>query len=103
MTAIDIIKKCGSCCEGFEEGEVDCFFNKYDDNPVTIFLSSGQTINKLMHSGCNIVFKSNQFDLSNVAIDFSAGIDKMITINACDIVAVCGKQIMHTIRETEER
>lgn len=100
MTANDILDMCGSCSERHTEDEISCVFDKYDDNPVTVFLSSGQTINKLMHSGCN---NSNQSDLSKLTIDFCAGIDKTISINASDIVAVCGKQRMHTLREIEER
>lgn len=89
MTALAIIDLCGSCSERNTDEEIKCVFDKYNDNPVTIFLSTGQTINNLIHSGCE---HSNQPDINKITIEFYTLKPpvRTIPINATDIVGVCG-------------
>lgn len=89
MTALEIVDLCGSCSERNTDEEIKCVFDKYNDNPVTILLSTGQTIKNLMHSGCE---HSNQLDINKITIEFYTDKTPVMTIsiNATDIVGVCG-------------
>lgn len=96
MTALEIVNMCGSCSERNTDDEIKCVFDKYDDNPVTIFLSSGQIIKNLTHSGCEY---SNQPDINKMSIEFYTEKSpvRTISINANDIVAICGRRFKYDI------
>ena len=98
MTALEIKDMCGSCSERNTDEEMKCVFDKYDDNPITIFLSTGQIIKNLIHSGCD---HSNQPDISKISIEFNTekAPVRMISINANDIVAMCGRRFKYDISD----
>lgn len=94
MVAGEIVNVCGTCYERNTDEEIKCVFDKYDDHPVTVFLSTGQTIKNLIHSGCE---NSIQPDLDKITIEFYTEKPpvRMISINANDIVAICGRRFKY--------
>jgi len=90
MTALEIVDLCGSCGERNTDEEIKCVFDKYNDNPVTIFLSTGHKIKNIIHSGCE---NSNQPDINKITLEFYTEKPpvRSMSINATDIVVVCGR------------
>ncbi|MCK5138271.1 MAG: hypothetical protein KAQ85_00375 [Thermodesulfovibrionia bacterium] len=87
---------CGSCSKRNTDEDIKCVFDKYDENPLTIFLSTGQTIKNVMQSGCD---NSNQSNISKISIEFYTEKPpvRIISINANDIVAICGRRYKYDI------